>query len=364
MELSGTARMRVGLGVVLALTAGLYLGGGLLSADFAFEDHLSIMRGNPEIPLPPGRVLTLASFWVDARLGGHPWIYHLHNLLIHLLNGYLLFWVAQAFFAPALSLLVAAVFLLHPLQTEAVLYISGRSDLQATAIGLAAVGLILHRNYRWTPGVVAGLALAVLTAGLIKPAALVVIGLMGLAWTAVLQRERISYYPPLPLWGRVGLLIVAILGVAVTLTQIRDVWTVMRGDTMTTALGPLAYFNLQATALGYYLFAMAIPMNQSVAHDFELIPWTVQLGAGLWFALMTILVFDAWIRERWKVPGRVRVALFGALWLAISILPRFVIRIPEVLNEQHLYMGMAGTAMLIGTIVTTKEERISCPMVL
>ncbi len=76
---------------------------------------------------------------------------HLENILIHAINALLVFWVARKVFAamkldrPELPLLSALVFALHPICTESINWISGRTDPLATIFVLASV-LVLIRG--------------------------------------------------------------------------------------------------------------------------------------------------------------------------------------------------------------------------
>ena len=55
--------------------------------------------------------------------------YHLTNILLHLLSALLVYWLISLLFSkPSLSFLTSILFVAHPVHTEAVSYISGRSD--------------------------------------------------------------------------------------------------------------------------------------------------------------------------------------------------------------------------------------------
>jgi Tfp pilus assembly protein PilF len=75
--------------------------------------------------------LTWLSFMMDFQFFGlNPGGYHLTNLLLHLLNTLLLFWLFHRMTKEIwLSALIAAFFALHPLHVETVAWISKRKDL-------------------------------------------------------------------------------------------------------------------------------------------------------------------------------------------------------------------------------------------
>jgi tetratricopeptide (TPR) repeat protein len=125
----------------------------VFTGDFIFDDHVLIER-NPSIrslgniPLfftsKDARVprefaglqddiyrpLQSISYAVSFFLWGlDPHIFHVENVLIHAVNGILLYLLVLALLKKrVLSFFAALLFLLHPVQVEAVSYLSGRSD--------------------------------------------------------------------------------------------------------------------------------------------------------------------------------------------------------------------------------------------
>ncbi len=105
---------------------------------------------DPELYIP----LTFLSYQLDYQIGGiHPFQYHLTSFLFHTLNGILVAWFATLFFrgsktraedekwnwsVPA-GIFCGALFLLHPLHTEAVMWVSGRKDLLSTFFFLLTI---------------------------------------------------------------------------------------------------------------------------------------------------------------------------------------------------------------------------------
>lgn len=82
---------------------------------------------DPELYVP----LTLLSYQADHALGdGSPFPFHLQSLLLHAFNALFVCWLAYLLLRNRLSaVLIGAVFLVHPLHTEAVAWASGRKDL-------------------------------------------------------------------------------------------------------------------------------------------------------------------------------------------------------------------------------------------
>lgn len=76
----------------------------------------------------PFLFFTFALNWIISET--KPLVWHLTSNLIHIANGLLVFSILHLLFRKKLAaFLTALIFIIHPLQTEAVTYISGRGDL-------------------------------------------------------------------------------------------------------------------------------------------------------------------------------------------------------------------------------------------
>jgi tetratricopeptide (TPR) repeat protein len=104
----------------------------------------------------PVRPLLMFSYWVNTRISLQDTSsYHLFNILIHVLTGVLVFVVIRRLMEWAgasegsltpFAAFGAFLFLLHPLQTESVAYISGRSDSLCGMFGSASLAVFLYRR--------------------------------------------------------------------------------------------------------------------------------------------------------------------------------------------------------------------------
>lgn len=125
--------------------------------------------------------LTYTSFWVEHRLWGlHPLGYHLNNVLLHIMNGILVFVLFKRLKIPG-AWMAAALFSLHPVQVESVAWITERKNLLMFFFsGLSLMAWIAHLekenkgSYLLSLGLFA-LALFGKTTACVLPAALVLI---------------------------------------------------------------------------------------------------------------------------------------------------------------------------------------------
>lgn len=96
------------------------------------------------------RPLRTISYAIDYSLSGlNPLVYHISNLIFHTLCSFLVFLLVRSVTGKGRAGLFASLlFAVHPVQTEAVAYISGRRDLLATLFYLASAWLFVE--YRRT----------------------------------------------------------------------------------------------------------------------------------------------------------------------------------------------------------------------
>ena len=97
--------------------------------------------------------LTLLLYSVVYSLfGPAPWVYHAVNVALHALCTFLVFRILRDLTVPrAGAALGAALFLAHPVQVEAVAWVSQTKTLLATAFGLVSFRL-LFRFRKMRPG--------------------------------------------------------------------------------------------------------------------------------------------------------------------------------------------------------------------
>ena len=90
--------------------------------------------------------VTLISHMLDIELFGlRPRWHHLTNLLFHIANTLLLFFVFHRMTkAPWKSAFVAALFAIHPLHVESVAWVAERKDVLSTFFWMLTMGAYIH----------------------------------------------------------------------------------------------------------------------------------------------------------------------------------------------------------------------------
>lgn len=297
---------------------------------------------DPQSPQP----LTMLTYALNWAISPHSSAaFHAVNLLLHLLNGILLYLLCRRLFAgkvpEAVAMLAGLVLLVHPLNTESVNYIVGRAGLLATSFSLASLLLFLrattcqrHDLGEETPSTMDDPnARAGLRAG---PLALSVLAFM-VAWTCeetaiilpaillaldyVVHGKR-SFGRRLlmhsPYWAML-LVLVAVRVAATPQTLSADAFPLHRPD---------------AGALLGYLRMTVAPYGLSVDHTTAGSSGALAFGAIA--GLLILAVFLVWKRS---------LAGFALFWYAVSIVCASV-REP-MLVERHAYLALAGVAILV-----------------
>jgi Tfp pilus assembly protein PilF len=385
-----TLQIVAALAALLILTASVYAPS--LHGEFVFDDlHTvqlnrnihnidrylqqaslqNVMRGN--------RVLTDITFGLDYKVAGNdPFLFHATNLAIHLGVTLLIFFFTRRMLslsglasADFLALAVAAIFSLHPLQTQAVAYISQRAESLATAFYLASLlllGSAEHRG-RCTSGVAlylssfalfaVGLAAKVIVVTL--PATYLLTGLL----TGPNQRNALAR-----LRNRLALVAPHVLLVLyATFSAALTGPGLLKGGTAgldIPFLPPGRYFLTQWHVIGTYLRLLFWPAGQNLDWDFPLangIGDPVVLACGLLLATLLVVASIFCIRCRARTDNmgaRGRVVTFGIFWFFLILAPTSsVIPLADVLMEHRLYLASWGVFFAVVVLASAVTERIT-----
>ena len=155
---TGPGAWRMWAAWAAALVAVVWAYSPSMSGPFLFDD--AFLMGLSRQPLSGQihvqRPLLMLTYWVSAQLSPNDtWWFHFMNVVIHAMASGLAFlilrrllqWAAVEESKRTLLAGVAAVlFLLHPVQTEAVAYLAGRSESLSVMLAFAAFTVFLYRR--------------------------------------------------------------------------------------------------------------------------------------------------------------------------------------------------------------------------
>lgn len=304
-----------------------------LAGPFQFDDHNVIVGYTPVHSLAawweslPGlRPLLKLSYALNWTWSPAPYGFHLFNVLVHLLNTALLAaWALRALpLAPRAVWLLAALWALHPVQTEAVTYIAGRSVSLSTTFLFAGL-LLLARGGRtapWTVALCTALALGVRETAWVFPLLFALAGWLRGASPRELLRDVG------PAFAVVVLAALAFLVephyrrmIEISFAQ-RDLAAQLRGQVLAHV----------------WLLGQLLAFAPNIDPDLRLPPaWTPRL------VLQALLLSSLFLLALWRVLRTRSWLAAGLLWYALCLLPTngLMPRV-DLASERHLYPALAG----------------------
>ena len=358
-------------GAVLLAALGAAVYANSLAVPFLFDDRPAILNnphvrrlwpidaavGAPARSVLTGRPVASLSFALNHAAGGlDPRGYHAVNVGLHVLSAVVLLGLVRRMLgtpplAPkfgaargSLALAVAAIWLVHPLQTEAVTYVTQRTEL---LMGLFVLLTVYCALRDWTVASILGCALAVGSKETAVAAPLLVV-----------VHDRLFRF-----------------------ASLRDAWRARRA----LYLGLAASWCLLAVSLA------ALPRHESIGfgHGISALEYartqlevvTDYLRLALWPASLCV-DHGVWIAER-LLPGALVVgavialtlsglrrrlpAGFAGAWLLLLLAPTSSV-VPittEVMAERRMYLPLAavvavvvcGGYRIVGSIVTRARVR-------
>ena len=298
----------------------------------------------PDVIKPYYRPLNRATYLLDYRIAGmNPAWYHGINVLFHLGNVILLYLVCLrlSLGRPA-SLITALLFAVHPVNSEAVNFISARNTILALFFSLASFLAFLRakdQGKRWP-----FLSALLFFFGLLsKETAFMLLGLLALD-TLV------------PLTGREGRerggkrFVVLLPYLAATLVYLALRTYALHGliAAAIPAAGLIDRLLQNTTIIPQYVLLLLFPTDLTIYHTADprtgffalpgsiLVVWSIVL-AGIW------LLFRKGDRTAW----------FGFAWCVINYVPiANIVPIPaDPITERFLYMPAVGFFIIIGSLL-------------
>jgi len=289
------------------------------------------------------------TYWVNARISrDDPYSYHVLSVIFHCATSGLVFLAVRRLFEwsrpedsrrDLLAGFAAAVFLLHPVQTEAVAYLAGRSEALSVMLFFAAFTVFLYRRQ----------------AAVSWPAVAAVLALFGLA---LLSKEHTIVLPALLLltdyWWNPGF----------SFAGMRANWKLYTA----TAAGAVAgvamfwklivaspsagfslkdftwyqYFFTQCRALFVYIGIFLLPANLTADWDFPVSKTVADRGA-----IVGLLVLAALVALAWRYRRRFPLATYGFFVFLLLMAPTSsVVPIRDTIAERRLYLSMVGLLLI------------------
>lgn len=351
--------------------------GNSLSAGFVFDDH-PIIEENPAIRSLAGvpslfatgywdregyetdrlyRPLVMATYALNYAMSGlNPFIYHLTNLILHLAVCWTLYLLGRRLgLATVAAFAAAAVFAVHPINSEAVAGVVGRAELMMALGVLLALAFDLERNPLDQPASRLSIASTLAFCGallskeqaVMLPVLLLVLNGMRLAGAGATWQDEARR-------GAKRYLTWAAVVVAYLLLRYAVLGTLMPSE-IGFVENPLAHTGLLTRVMtatkvaGYYLWLVLWPVPLSADYSYNAIPLVTSffephmlLGALGWLALCVLGIVA--VRRR-EVPLAAGISMAVLFFAPASNL---ITPIGTIMGERLFYLPFAGICLAAG----------------
>ena len=341
--------------IIAAVALGVYLpvlGFGFVNLDdpqLVYKNYLVrsfspniFTTYDPELYIP----LTLLTYQIEhAFIGLQPMYYHLLNLIIHGANAILLLCILKKFLKTELwllPLLGALLFVVHPLNTEAVVWISARKDLLSGFFFLFALLSYLHDKKKTSVIFFVLALLSKVTAITLIPVLFLVDYLLG----KKLQRDSIVAKWPYIILG------IIFAGIA------------LGGKTQNlSALTAAEFALLGSKSIIFYLQKLVVPMDLSVLY-----PWTdsiTLLSFAFALPVLLIMVVGLMLIYTWKHKREI---FFGFAFFLVTLAPSLLTfsKVGDIYfaSDRYAYIPSIGIIFLLLIWISQSRLRQNAVMTL
>ncbi len=340
-----------------------------LNGPFIFDDlHLPFSDPNADrMPLTfwvgGVRPVLMASYWVNYQVSGtRTPSYHAVNLILHAATAVIVFFLLQRLLKLAgfegktflVSLFGAGLFLLHPLQSESVAYIAGRSEL-VSGLFLLAAWLVFLNHFESKTTLATALKILLLAAAAVlgKESAISLPGVLFITdwyWNrASLQaqiRGRLKLYVPI-LFG----------GLLAAITIVHSLSKGSGGAGLSIeGVTPFRYALTQCRVILTYLKLFLIPIGQS--GDWQMPFYRSVADRGAWLYVLGMLLLLGGIVYFYR---RAPLFSFGLATFLVLLMPTSsVVPINDALAERRMYVPIIG--LILASVAIVKGLRLDSVM--
>jgi len=297
------------------------------------------------------RPVLMATFAMNYSLGGlNVFGYHLINFLIHTLSAILIYFITLFFLRKPgdegednpgrnqmAALFAALIFAVHPVQTESVTYITGRSSSLTALFFLGSFwaylqyGLTKRVRHLFLSSFSYAFALLVKETAITLPLLLILFN---------------SFFPLQRTWKRRLFSILPHFLLTATYFAMRIYFF---GSLQYTSrpIRPL-YDQLltQLRAWVHYLGTLVIPINLNVDYDFP-----ISHSALEGQVILSLLILVTVVVVLWKISKGSRAVGFFSLWFTVTLLPtNSLIPLEDVVTDRWLYLPSVGYAVMMALL--------------
>lgn len=281
--------------------------------------------------------LTIFSFLIDHSIWNlNPCGYHATNVLLHVVNGVLVFLLLKQLTGNSfVAWLTAALFLIHPIQIESVVWISSRKGL------LCSLFMLWAAIIRMRPEVTAkqdAWYVGLLIAALLSKALAIVFPPIVLLYDVLIRREK----TPTAIARQV---IPGLLSLVLLLYTAGAQNTVLGGVRGHMEFSLLHILAIDVTILWQYIGMLFCPTDLCVMYD----PATSGIGMKVFYGCLAWAAVGCTF---WKIHHSHPMWILGACSFLLLLFPVLnFIRITTLMNDRYMYLpSIIVFAMAAGAV--------------
>ena len=326
------------------------------------KDPESILNLNFWITQFFARGLLSISMATNAYFDGlRPFGYHVFNLSLHILNSILVFFIFQKALVRfkdqtqssgkniSISFFAAAIFLIHPIQTESVIYIISRSEILASTFYLFTFLLFqiyLELNTQQK--------LLKKTFFLILIVFLPVVGFSVKQTLATFPLIIFLYYiatcpidapiiKTLYKWRKLLITVILIFLSLLFYKLLNDETFLIGPSNPDQMVGRVEYMLSQpAVIVFYYLKKIFFPINLNIDPDIEVVTHVFSFGFISGIGSIAFMIFYFYKQEAW------RFYLFFLAWFFIILSPSSsIVTLHDLAAEHRVYLALPGVIFIL-----------------
>lgn len=356
---------KIGLIVTIFFALGFVIYGNIINGEFFLDDSVHIVandyirdfRHTKEIfsqdslagagfRLGWYRPLLLLSYTFDYSLWGLDSTgYHLTNIFLHVASALLLFFIVLKIFQKInVAFLSGLIFLIHPIQTEAVSYVSGRADLLLVFFLLISffffLSLASEEDAKKRMGLLF-LSLAGFTLALLSKETAIVFPVLLALYCVALRGSQHKLYPKLFLIIPFAILTAIYQVLRMTVLNFNNSYVLFGQDFVHRIL---MFFK----TLPLYWQKLIWPINLRYHYETQLPIERFDSQVMLSVLIILALIIFSWFYK----PLR-RLILFGFGWFFISMAPVSGVLVPInfIMGERWLYFSAIGLFVVVAAAI-------------
>jgi len=296
-----------------------------------FKTNLTFASGNPTLFYRPMQNLTyLLDYYI---FGLRPWGFRVTNIILHILNAILVYFIIFEFtHKEKISFFVSTLFVVHPINTEAVTYISGRADpLMGLFLLIAFLSYIKYRISKTSIFYLVSLISFIL--GILSKELAVIFPLVILVYELYLLKIENKRFR-LSLFNMVPFLIFSLGYIILRLNSIKGYFTNLKYPLPTRIL-------VFITNIPNYLRILFMPEALHMGRSVVLFKWEDFLRPSVFFSVSLIVLIMAGTILSYKKKN-----FFIAFWISwffIFLLPQSgLFPINAFFAEHFIYLSSVG----------------------